>query len=194
MAFETVETVETFEAFVARRRGALMRFATVLTGQPWLADDLVSDVLGRVFEKWDTISTLEHPNAYVRRMIVNEHLSWRRRLARVLPRADLEPLVDAALDPSADGAGRHAERDAMLRRLERLPRKQRAAVVLRFYLGLSDADIADHLDCRVGTVRSQISRALAALRLDLDQTSNRIASASATSAPATATPTASTTR
>jgi RNA polymerase sigma factor (sigma-70 family) len=54
----------------------------------------------------------------------------------------------------------------MLARLARLPRRQRAAVVLRFYVGLSDAEIAAHLGCREGTVRSQISRALAGLRLD----------------------------
>ena len=54
----------------------------------------------------------------------------------------------------------------MIRRLEQLPRRQRAAVVLRYYLGLSDAEIAEHLGCRQGTVRSQISRALATLRLD----------------------------
>jgi RNA polymerase sigma-70 factor (sigma-E family) len=151
-----------FDDYVARQRPALMRFATVLSGQPWLADDLVSDVLGRAFEQWDRISPMAQPNAYVRRMVVNEYLSWRRRIARTSPRADLEP--DTAL--VGDGADERAERDAMIRRLARLPRRQRAAVVLRYYVGLSDADIAAHLDCRQVTVRSQISRALMSLRLD----------------------------
>src|SRR6478752_470444 len=118
-----------------------MRFATVLTGQTWLADDLVSDVLGRAFERWDRISQLAEPNAYVRKMIVNEHVSWRRRLARTIPRADVES--DAALVD--DTAHDHAEREEMIHRLARLPRRQRAAVVLRYYAGLSDSDIAAHL-------------------------------------------------
>jgi RNA polymerase sigma-70 factor (sigma-E family) len=150
-----------FGDYVARQRPALMRFATVLTGRTWLAEDLVSDVLGRAFERWERIAAMAEPNAYVRRMIVNDYLSWHRRLARTSPSADLEPSTARV----GDGADERAERDAMIRRLARLPRRQRAAVVLRYYIGLSDADIAAHLGCREVTVRSQISRALAALRL-----------------------------
>jgi RNA polymerase sigma factor (sigma-70 family) len=90
-------------------------------------------------------------------------MSWHRRLARASPRAEVEPDV-ARL---SDGADERAERDAMIQRLASLPRKQRAAVVLRYYAGLPDAEIATQLGCRVGTVRSQISRALATLRIDL---------------------------
>jgi RNA polymerase sigma-70 factor (sigma-E family) len=151
-----------FGDYVRRQRPALMRFATVLTSRTWLADDLVSDVLGRAFERWDRISQMSEPNAYVRRMIVNEYLSWHRRLSRMSPRADVEPDRQRV----GDGAEERAERDAMIRRLARLPRRQRAAVVLRYYVGLSDADIAAHLGCREVTVRSQISRALASLRID----------------------------
>jgi RNA polymerase sigma-70 factor (sigma-E family) len=151
-----------FADYVGRQRPALLRFATVLTGQAWLADDLVSDVLGRAFERWARIETMAEPHAYVRRMVVNEYLSWHRRRARTAPRADLVAGA-ATVDDSADA---QAERDAMIRRLTRLPRRQRAAVVLRYYVGLSDADIAAHLGCRPGTVRSQISRALATLRID----------------------------
>jgi RNA polymerase sigma-70 factor (sigma-E family) len=151
-----------FAEYVARQRPALMRFATVLSCQPWLAEDLVSDVLGRAFERWDRISGMAEPNAYVRRMIVNDYLSWRRRLARTAPRADVEPA-----QAYGDGADERAERDAMIRRLAALPRKQRAAVVLRYYAGLPDAEIAIELGCRETTVRSQIHRALNALRIDL---------------------------
>lgn len=152
-----------FAEYVVRQRPALMRFATVLTCQTWLAEDLVSDVLGRAFERWDRISGMAQPNAYVRRMVVNEYLSWHRRLARTSPRAEVE--ADSAR--LSDGADERAERDAMIRRLAGLPRKQRAAVVLRYYAGLPDAEIAVQLGCRVTTVRSQISRALATLRIDL---------------------------
>jgi len=155
-----------FGNYVARQRPALMRFATILTGRTWLAEDLVSDVLGRAFERWDRISEMSEPHAYVRRMIVNEYLSWHRRLARTAPHADVE--FDTA--SVADGADERAERDEMISRLARLPRRQRAAVVLRYYLGMSDADIAAHLGCREVTVRSQISRALASLRIQPDPT------------------------
>ncbi|PSL57785.1 RNA polymerase sigma-70 factor (sigma-E family) [Saccharothrix carnea] len=151
-----------FGEYVVGRRPALMRFATVLTCQTWLAEDIVSDVLGRAYERWDRISVMAEPHAYVRRMVVNEYLSWRRRLARTSPRAEVEPDV-----PFSDGADERARRDALIRRLARLPRRQRAAVVLRYYAGLSDAEIGAELGCRVTTVRSQISRALATLRVDL---------------------------
>ncbi|MEU4769842.1 SigE family RNA polymerase sigma factor [Actinosynnema sp. NPDC023794] len=151
-----------FGEYVVGRRPALMRFATVLTCQTWLAEDIVSDVLGRAFERWDRISVMAEPHAYVRRMVVNEYLSWRRRLARTSPRAEVDPET-----PFGDGADERAQRDAMVRRLARLPRRQRAAVVLRYYAGLTDAEIAAELGCRVSTVRSQISRALATLRVDL---------------------------
>lgn len=150
-----------FAEYAARQRPALMRFATVLTCRTWLAEDLVSDVLGRAFEHWERISEMAEPNAYVRRMVVNEYLSWRRRLTRTSPRAEVEPTA------ISDGADERAERDAMIRRLAGLPRKQRAAVVLRYYAGLSDREIATHLGCREPTVRSQIHRALNTLRIDL---------------------------
>jgi RNA polymerase sigma factor (sigma-70 family) len=105
---------------------------------------------------------MAEPHAYVRRMVVNEYLSWRRRLARTSPRAEVAEDV-----PVGDGSDERAARDAMIRRLARLPRRQRAAVVLRYYAGLPDAEIAVELGCRVTTVRSQISRALATLRVDL---------------------------
>lgn len=165
-AVPALAETDTFADFVLRERPALMRFATVLTGRTWLADDVVSDVLGRAFERWDRISRMAEPTAYVRRMIVNDYISWHRRLARTAPHADVEP--DTAV--VGDGTAEHAERDAMIQRLQRLPRRQRAAVVLRYYAGLSDADIAAYLGCREPTVRSQISRALASLRVDLPTT------------------------
>lgn len=150
-----------FTEYVAGQRPALMRFATVLTCQTWLAEDLVSDVLCRAYERWDRISEVAQPHAYVRRMVLNDYLSWRRRLTRTSPRAEVE------VAHQGDGADERAERDAMIRRLAGLPRRQRAAVVLRYYLGLPDAEIAAQLGCRETTVRSQISRALATLRIDL---------------------------
>jgi RNA polymerase sigma-70 factor (sigma-E family) len=150
-----------FSEYVRVQRPALMRFATVLTGQTWLAEDLVSNVLGRAFERWDALAATARPHAYVRKMIVNEHLSWRRRLRRIA-----HEVPDRAV---ADGTDDHAERDAMIARLAQLPRRQRAAIVLRYYVGLSDAEVAKELGCRESTVRSQISRALASLRIDITE-------------------------
>lgn len=153
-----------FSDYVRAQHPALMRFATVLTGRTWLAEDLVSDVLGRAFERWGAIGAMDRPHAYVRRMIVNEHLSWRRRTRR-----QPTPEADMPEGTVADGTTEHAERDAMIALLARLPRRQRAAVVLRYYLGLTDAEVAAELGCRESTVRSQIARALGTLRIDLTE-------------------------
>lgn len=149
----------TFAEHMSEQRPALMRFATVLTGQTWLAEDLVSDVLDRTFERWNHISQLDHPHAYVRRMLVNGHLSWRRRRQQGPPHEGPSPLGGHVVSVP-DVADAVTERDAMIARLDRLPRRQRAAVVLRFYAGLTDDGIARELGCQASTVRSQISRAL----------------------------------
>jgi DNA-directed RNA polymerase specialized sigma24 family protein len=129
-----------------------LRFAVVLTGDRGLAEDVVQEVLLRVYERWAKIGELDQPVHYVRRMIVNEYLNWRRRWGRVTPRAD--PPLD--FDPVADHAAVHAERDALRIELD----------VMRYYAGMSDTEIAEVLGCRAGTVRGYASRALAALRVE----------------------------
>ena len=153
-----------FEEYLADARHRLFRFAVVLCGDPVLAEEIVTDVLGRAFERWHQVSAADNIHAYVRRMVVNEYLSWRRRTARTAPRDDLVDLIDQR-GGNPDHAPQHAERDALLAELSRLPRQHRAAIVLRFYEGLSDDQIADVLGCRPGTVRSSISRGLASLRI-----------------------------
>jgi RNA polymerase sigma factor (sigma-70 family) len=96
-------------------------------------------------------------------MVVNEYLSWRRRSWRLVP-SGAGTDVDARTSP--DLAVDHAERDAILAELARLPRRQRAVLVLRYYEALSDAEIAGVLGCTPGTVRGYASRALAALWVD----------------------------
>lgn len=149
-----------FEEFVAERLDGLLRYATVLTNDPHLAQDIVQDVLLRAQQRWATIVA---PPTYVRRMVTNEYLSWRRRaVRRMVPSS--HDVLDALGPPEADPSAAYDERDAMLGLLETLPRKQRAAVVLRYYESYSDEEIAAVLRCGTSTVRSQISRALAALR------------------------------
>lgn len=155
----------TFEEFAVARLPELLRFAAVLTGDRALADDVVQEVLIRTSARWADIGGKDRPERYVRKMVVNEFLSWRRRSWRVVPSGGGSE-VDRRHSP--DHAVGHAERDALLAELGRLPRRQRAVLTLRYYEGLSDAEIADVLGCRPGTVRGYASRALATLRVELE--------------------------
>jgi RNA polymerase sigma-70 factor (sigma-E family) len=153
-----------FEEFAAARLPAVLRFAGVLTADRALAEDVVQEVLIRANKRWDQLDRLDHPELYVRKMIVNEYLSWRRRSWRLQPKGSADEVDDRVIP---DHAGQYAERDALLAELRKLPRRQRAVLVLRYYQGLSDTEIADVLGCTPGTVRGYASRALAALRVEL---------------------------
>lgn len=154
---------EGFEGFVLARSAALLRFAYLLTGDAGLAEDLVQEALIKVHRQWARISVLEGPEAYVRRIVSNEFVSWRRRRrSRETPSE-----VPERADPSDRSAG-FVEREALWSALQVLPPRQRAVVVLRYYEDLSDAEIAGVLRCAVGTVRSLQSRALTTLRARAD--------------------------
>jgi RNA polymerase sigma-70 factor (sigma-E family) len=153
-----------FEEFAAAGLPAVLRFAGVLTGDRALAEDVVQEVLLRAYARWHQIGPLDRPDLYVRRMVVNEYLSWRRRSWRLVPSGSGAD-IDRRSTP--DHAPGHAERDALLTELEKLPRRQRAVLVLRYYEGLPDADIAAVLGCTAGTVRGYASRALASLRVEM---------------------------
>lgn len=154
---------QSFEQFVRGRGPALLRFATVLAGDRGTGEDVLQEVLTRAMRRWPHIRALDSPGGYVRRMIVNEYLSWRRKWARLIPSA---LVLDDRETP--DHADRHAERDALSHRLDALPPKQRAVLVLRYYEDLPDREIAAVLGCPVGTVRSHASRGLAALRIEAE--------------------------
>jgi RNA polymerase sigma-70 factor (sigma-E family) len=152
----------TFEQFAATRLDAVVRFATVLTNDRALAEDVVQEVLLRAHHRWTQIENLDQPEAYVRRMIVNEFYSWRRKWARILPRPSEE--LDTRVD---DHATTVAERRTLLAEIAKLPRRQRAVLVLRYYEGLPDAEIATTLGCSETTVRGYAFRALKTLRVEL---------------------------
>jgi RNA polymerase sigma-70 factor (sigma-E family) len=156
----------TFEEFAAARLPGMLRFATALTGDPDLAKDLVQEVLLRASARWAQIGQVDHLSAYVRKMIVNEYLSWRRRSWRVIP-AGAGTQVDSAATP--DPAVGYVEREALLAELAKLSRRQRTALVLRYYEGLSDAEISKVMGCTPSTVRGHVFRALAALRVKLTE-------------------------
>lgn len=151
-----------FEQYVRERRPALFRFGVVLCGDPVLADDIVTDV---AFEKWAMVSAAEHVHAYVRRMVVNEFLSWRRRRVRTSVVSSLESLME----PVGDGAAQYDERLRLVDELRGLPAKQRAAIVLRYYEGLSFAEIATVLGTGENAVRSNVLRGLSKLRVQLTE-------------------------
>ncbi|CRK57541.1 RNA polymerase ECF sigma factor [Alloactinosynnema sp. L-07] len=152
-----------FDAFAADRLSWLLRYATALTCDPYLAQDIVQEVMLRAQSRWSRISALDAPDHYVKRMVTNEYLSWRRRrAARDVTSA--HSTLEAISPPVRDPAHQHAERDAMRACIATLPRKQRAAIVLRYYEDNTDEEIAGVLGCSAGTVRSHISRALSTLR------------------------------
>ncbi|MBE7187075.1 SigE family RNA polymerase sigma factor [Jatrophihabitans endophyticus] len=150
----------TYEQYVDAYWVRLSRFAAVLTGDTALAEDVLQAVLARAWERWPQVSASTHVHAYVRRMIVNEFVSWNRRWRRIVPVDDLTDLVPAV----SDSADRHATRLSLLAALSGLPSRQRAAIVLRYYESLDDAEIADALGCGESTVRSNIARGLSTLR------------------------------
>jgi RNA polymerase sigma-70 factor (sigma-E family) len=156
---------EEFEQFVDHELVGLLRYAVMLTGDTELARDLVQDVMVKAYRQWQRIGRTDRPDRYVRTMLTREHLMWRRRWA---VRHIFPGLTDGIHGPSTpDHAAGIAERDDLWERLEKLPKRQRAVLVLRYYEQLTDIEIAAVLRCSNGTVRGYASRALATLRLEL---------------------------
>lgn len=152
-----------FDAWASARVAGLVRFAYLVTGSQHAAEDAVQEALTAACAKWSRVSRTRDPEAYVRRMIANAHVSGWRRTRRESPVAEVRETAYG--DPSA-----HVDTsDAVWRVCESLPRQQRAAVVLRFYEDLDYPEIAELLDLAEATVRSHIHRALAALRTALTQ-------------------------
>lgn len=142
----------------------LLRYATVLTGDGHVAADLVQEVLLRAHVRWTRISLLDRPDLYLRRMVTNEHLSWRRRWHVRTIRPATDEVIAAHAEVYADHADAVARDDTLWRHLAGLPPRQRTVLVLRYYECLTDAEIATVLGTSSATVRSHASRALATLR------------------------------
>lgn len=152
------EVARAFDEFVVARGPALLRSAYLLTHDTGLAEDLVQDALVRAHRRWDRHPRAEQPEAYVRRIMVNEFVSWRRRKSSgEVP----GPVPEVA---QSDFVGVLAERDLVWRVLAELPRRQRAVLILRYYEGLNDHEIAPLVGCADRTVRSLAARAFQRLR------------------------------
>ena len=152
----------TFEDFLSEQMEALRRYARLLTGSREEAHDVLADALVKAHMRWSDIGRTEYPTAYVRSMVTNGYLSERRRWARRITRPTVSGEVPEGRVPDpARGVDDRAQLDQLLRSL---PRQQRAAVVLRYYLDASDRQIAEELGCSEGAARTYISRGVAALR------------------------------
>ena len=151
------EFAELFRASWAR----LYRLALAVSGDRAAAEDDLQNAFAKVYSSWGRVRRADNPEAYVRRMVLNEVLGGRRNgfLKRERPRALVEPPGSVA-SPEAGVV----ERDAIWTAVQSLPARQRAVVVLRYYEDLSEAEIAEALGCSRGTVKSQASAALTALR------------------------------
>lgn len=148
-----------FDEFVAARSHALLRTAYLLTRDHALAEDLLQTALTKAWFAWARIEG--RPEAYVRRILVTTYATWwRRRWNGEVATAELPETTGAGASDTVETA--HDLWTAM----GRLPRRQRAVVVLRYVEDLSEAQTAELLGCSVGTVKSQASKALAKLRID----------------------------
>ncbi len=152
-----------FREYVTARGRALLRTAYLLTGNLADAEDLVQAALAKTYLAWDRIEDRGALDGYVRRAMVNTHISWwRRRRVQEFPTADLP---DQAV---ADHAGDSDLQETLRRAIDRLPHRMRAAVVLRYYEDMTEAEVAERLGVSLGTVKSTVSRAVAKLRIDAE--------------------------
>ncbi|NUR73188.1 MAG: SigE family RNA polymerase sigma factor [Hamadaea sp.] len=148
-----------FAEFVTARSARLLRVAYLLTRDWALAEDLLQSSLAKAWTAWRRIEG--DPEPYVRRILVNTYTSWwRRRWHHERPTGELPE--QAAPDEHRG----YDDRDQLARALGRLPRQQRAVLVLRYYEDLSEAQIADVLGISPGTVKSHAAKAIAKLRVD----------------------------
>jgi len=152
-----------FGEYVRSRSHALLRAAQSMTGNRADAEDLLQATLVKAYQSWDRIDDPAALDTYVRRVMANTHISgWRRR------RVDEYPTAEIPDQPVADTSGNRELHDTLQRAIDRLPQRMRAAVVLRYFEDMSEAEVADVLGVSQGTVKSTVSRAVAKLRTDSD--------------------------
>ncbi|MDF1604007.1 SigE family RNA polymerase sigma factor [Nocardioides sp. YIM 152315] len=149
-----------FTAYLQARQARLLRTAYLLTGDQHQAEDLLQTALAKLYLAWDRVHERDSVDAYVRRILVNENNSLWRRAWRRREVASSEVPDRTAVHDEYD-EGRSA---AVWDVVQTLPRRARAVVVLRYYEQLTEAETAEVLGISAGTVKSQCSRALAALR------------------------------
>jgi RNA polymerase sigma-70 factor (sigma-E family) len=157
------EWPEAFGEFATSRATALHRSAYLLCGDWHLAHDFVQETLVKALRHWKKVQRADSPDAYVRGILLNVVRDGRRRTTGAVPLADAP---EPAVPDRTDEVG---QRDELFQALLRLPFRQRATVVLRYLEGRSEKETAAVLRCSQGTVKSQSSHALAALRSHLSR-------------------------
>jgi RNA polymerase sigma-70 factor (sigma-E family) len=158
-----------FDEFFRATWPRLFRTAYAVAGDAGSAEDALQAAFAKAYSSWRRIGRTDHPEAYVRRIVVNEILGTRRRAwwQRERPHESPEP-PGSTSSPETGIVDRDAVRTAVLA----LPVRQRAVIVLRYYEDLSEEQIADVLGCSRGTVKSQASAGLANLRRDAADLTN----------------------
>ena len=155
---------EEFDGFMRGRWPAMVRLAYALTGDIGYAEDLAQAAFARAYASWGRVRRAGDPDAYVRRIVINTHRSrFRKHRVTEELRGDLADIVGGRQQGSDDHRA-FDDQQLLLDALRALGPRQRAVVVLRYWLDLSEAETAAALNCSVGTVKSQASRALATLR------------------------------
>ncbi|MCZ7417556.1 MULTISPECIES: SigE family RNA polymerase sigma factor [unclassified Streptomyces] len=161
-----------FTSYVRQRGPVLLRTARSLTADPCDAEDLLQTALTKTYLAWERIEDHRALDGYVRRALINTRTSqWRKRR---VDEFTCEELPEPEPRPGPDPAEQQAMRDAMWRAVMKLPVRQRAMVVLRYYEDLSEAQTAEIMEVSVGTVKSAVSRALAKLREDPQLTADAL--------------------
>ena len=153
----------TFRDYVRSRSGALLRTGYLLTGNRADAEDLVQSALAKTYLAWDRIEDRGALDGYVRRAMVNTHISWWRR--RRLEEFPTDEIPDRAV---VDHSGSSEMQESLRRAIDRLPERMRAAVMLRYYEDMTEVEVAEALGVSLGTVKSTVSRAMAKLRIDAE--------------------------
>lgn len=150
-----------FDAFVAESADGLLRTAYLIVGDLHEAEDIVQETLLKVARRWPRVRRMDHPVAYARRILVNLALRGgpkrSRRRTELSETRSADPVAPAPLEPD----------DALHAALAALPPRQRAVLVLRYFLDLPEVEVASLLDCSLGTVKSTASRALARIEKTL---------------------------
>jgi RNA polymerase sigma-70 factor (sigma-E family) len=152
-----------FREYVRTRRSTLLRIAYLLTRNEADAEDLVQSALAKTYLAVGRIEDRNALDGYVRRAIVNTHISWWRR--RRLVELPTDELPDEAV---ADHAVMSDLQATLRRAVDRLPARMRAAIMLRYYDDMTESEVAEILGISLGTVKSTVARAVAKLRIDAD--------------------------
>jgi RNA polymerase sigma-70 factor (sigma-E family) len=148
-----------FSEFVEARSSSLFRTAYLMVGDHQLAQDLLQEALVKTLIAWPRLQDRENVEPYTRRIVVTTAISWRRR--RSFHERPTGILPEASRPDQAETVVTH---DAVVAALLTVPPRQRAAIVLRYYQDLTEAQTAEALGCSVGAVKSQVSAGLKRLR------------------------------